>query len=571
MTDHLTAAQLSALADGELAGDELNDVKEHIDECLPCARSAVDEWLLKGAVARAGRRYDAPADLSDRMAILVAKQASPKARRPDGAPALSRSPKTGVAFAVWAAAAAVLLVLGGWGNTDTLIPNNDIGRLMTNDYYANNDYWHDDTSDGPVTATVTVDGHDVPVKGKAWVLAVPPKFVPFAECITTLYDTAMETWEKSRSGSLPERPVSFTRHIYPILRRLAGYTWLNANAAEHHGPNTNNYFADVDSPLFRLLSSAFDEDARRKRKYIFERLRPPGLVAETPHAADTPESAKFANYAFMPQMSGDGGEPTTAEDPTTAENPVANPGPQDQVYDCKTGKNWDVSKPTTQPGGSYITWLTLSERQYSDMKLWSEGKFEADWQGVPQQVPLEKLPVADQPDALSRAALEPCVGAPFFPGIEITYIATRPDTWSGPCRVNQSFRPGDITSHMALPWQSDFSECATNWWPTARPDDVVSQESFEALLREHTPADQGMLDRVLATRVPWARGIPVTSPGRDNAMVKAWSHFGFVVPREAGPGQIAYVETERSPYFGSSERDFFYYSGVTRGSEIPSG
>ena len=115
MTDHLTAAQLSALADGELAGDELNDVKEHIDECLPCARSAVDEWLLKGAVARAGRRYDAPADLSDRMAILVAKQASPKARRPDGAPALSRSPKTGVAFAVWAAAAAVLLVLGGWG------------------------------------------------------------------------------------------------------------------------------------------------------------------------------------------------------------------------------------------------------------------------------------------------------------------------------------------------------------------------------------------------------------------------------------------------------------------------
>jgi hypothetical protein len=444
-----------------------------------------------------------------------------------------------------------LLVLGGYGHTDTLIPNNDIGRLMTNDYYANNDYWHDDTSDGPVSATVTVDGRDIPVKDKAWVLAVPPKFVPFAECITTLYETVMETWEKSHTGGLPERPVSFTHHIYPILRRLAGYTWLNANASEHHGLNTNNYFADVYSPLFGLLSSNAGGDASRAREHIFERLRPPALVAETPHAADTPESLKFANYAFMPQMSGDGGEPTTPEDPVG--------GPLDQVFDCKTGKNWPLTNPTKQLGGNYITWLTLSERQYADMTLWSEGKFEADWQGVPPPVPFEKLPVAEQPEALNQAALDPCVGAPFYPGIEITYIATRPSTWSGPCRVNQSLRPGDITSHMALPWQSDFSECATNWWPTARPDDVVSQESFEALLREHMPADEGTLGRMLATRVPWARGIPDTSPGRDNAMVKAWSHFGFVVPREAAPGRTAYVETERSPYFGKSERDFFYY------------
>jgi hypothetical protein len=41
-------------------------------------------------------------------------------------------------------------------------------------------------------------------------------------------------------------------------------------------------------------------------------------------------------------------------------------------------------------------------------------------------------------------------------------------------------------------------------------------------------------------------------------MVRAWSHFGFVVKREIA-GQTVYVETERSPYFGQSERDFFYY------------
>ena len=46
--------------------------------------------------------------------------------------------------------------------------------------------------------------------------------------------------------------------------------------------------------------------------------------------------------------------------------------------------------------------------------------------------------------------------------------------------------------------------------------------------------------------------------GLDNHMIKAWSHFGFVVKREV-QGETVYVESERTPYFGSTERDFFYY------------
>jgi anti-sigma factor RsiW len=115
MTEHLTPAQLSALADGELAGEELSAVKQHIDECLPCARSAIDEWLLKGAVAKAGWRYDAPADLRDRMAALVAKQASSEARQPGATPTSSRGSRTWGVSAGWAAAAVLLIVLGSWG------------------------------------------------------------------------------------------------------------------------------------------------------------------------------------------------------------------------------------------------------------------------------------------------------------------------------------------------------------------------------------------------------------------------------------------------------------------------
>ena len=449
-----------------------------------------------------------------------------------------------------------LLVLGGYGQSDTLIPDNPIGRLMDTNYYANNDYWYDDTSDGPVSAEVKVGGRAIPVQDKAWVLVVPPKFAPFSESLTTLYDTAMETWDKSQHGGKlpPERPVSFTNDIYPILRRLGDISWLNRTAYQHHGANTNNYFANVHSPLFGLLSSNAKGDAATARQHLFSRLRPPGLVAQTPDAKDTPETAKYAKYGFMPQMSGDGGEPQTLEDPVVA------PGVLDKVYDCATDEQWPVTGMADPPPGSlYVTWLTLSDTQYRDMTLWAAGKFEADWKGVPQPVALENMPLAEQPAALDRAAFDPCIGAPFYPGIEITYIATHPTTWSGPCRLAQDLRPGDITRHMALPWQADFAECNTNWWPTARPDDVVTEEQFQAVLKDYQPGDEGSIGRSLATRVPWARGISDVSPTLDNDMVKAWSHFGFVVPRAVGPAQVAYVETERSPYFGSSERDFFYY------------
>jgi L-Lysine epsilon oxidase N-terminal/L-lysine epsilon oxidase C-terminal domain/Iron-containing redox enzyme len=467
-----------------------------------------------------------------------------------------------------------LLVLGGYGNSDTLMPDNPISRLMgeSSDYYANNDYWFDDTSDGPVSAEARIDGKSIAVKGNAWVLVVPPKFAPDARMITTLYDTAMDTWEKKdNGGKLPERRVSFTRDIYPILSRLDGITWLNRTAYQHHGANTNNDFGNVHSQLFNLLHTKDPQvETEQARQHIFQRLRPPGLVAESPPpAADTPESLGFANFRFMPQMSGDGGQVSTPED-----------GPanvMDPVFDCASGEHWYPTgtpvppprgdSPTqpqpgqlpTQPGGYYITWLTLSDRQYHDMEQWAIGEFDDDWTAPPAPVPLESMPAAEQPGALDRAALEPCIGAPFYPGIEMTYIATHPDTWSGPCRINENTQPGGITCHMALPWQADFSECNTNWWPTARPDDVVSEDELDKVLSTYKVTDEGSLARTLSVRLPWARGIPSVSPALDNAMVKAWSHFGFVVKREVGNGQTVYVETERSPYFGSTERDFFYY------------
>src|SRR5204863_464259 len=148
----------------------------------------------------------------------------------------------------------------------------------------------------------------------------------------------------------------------------------------------------------------------------------------------------------------------------------------------------------------------------------------------------------------------PCVGAPFFPGIELTYICENSDFWAELGRPDwRNMEPGDVIRHMALPWQADFSECNHRWWPVARPDDIVTEAQYEDVLRNYDPTLDGPLQAVLAGRTEWARGIPQVSPGLDNGMVAHWSEFGFIVPRTVH-GDTVYVETDPDPYAGCSER-----------------
>ena len=43
--------------------------------------------------------------------------------------------------------------------------------------FANNDEWHDDVSDGPVTAEVSIEGEPIPVD-PGWVIVAPPNYAP---------------------------------------------------------------------------------------------------------------------------------------------------------------------------------------------------------------------------------------------------------------------------------------------------------------------------------------------------------------------------------------------------------
>ena len=76
MSEHLTAAMLNALADGELSAEELAQANEHLAACPKCTTSALEASLLKRATARAGQRYAPPADLRERMVQRMAQEAA---------------------------------------------------------------------------------------------------------------------------------------------------------------------------------------------------------------------------------------------------------------------------------------------------------------------------------------------------------------------------------------------------------------------------------------------------------------------------------------------------------------
>jgi anti-sigma factor RsiW len=111
MTDHLSDAMLSALADGELTADQIADASQHLAVCPSCTSNALYQSLLKSATARAGHRYTPPTQLRERLALLAVQANSQL--QPPSIRAVPISPSRSVGrfgSLGWAAAATLLLV-----------------------------------------------------------------------------------------------------------------------------------------------------------------------------------------------------------------------------------------------------------------------------------------------------------------------------------------------------------------------------------------------------------------------------------------------------------------------------
>jgi L-Lysine epsilon oxidase N-terminal/L-lysine epsilon oxidase C-terminal domain len=393
-----------------------------------------------------------------------------------------------------------LLLLGGFGHSGS---TREAAALSD---YANNDGWFDDVADGPVTATIRLASGETLQAKSAWVIVGPPAYAPQVGNLVTLDDLVFDVavrflgarldiyehgyWKTGAAGYRPR----FKSEIQPILVHIASFPWVTDIPA---GPHSFD-MAQLGDP------GAASADLR---KFYFDIMRGPG--------EENLVDSHVPNISMMPLLLGD--------DAIAAEHEAT----------------------LLQATSKY---LSVTDTQYFFLQQWAAGHFD----------PGER-PARHPGEALSRAVLENCVGGPLSPGIETTWIARNPAIYAEAYRLRakspapsplslgfdpaDGLEPGDLTRYMALPWQADFNECATQriqgrvlwWWPAQRPIAVFLPD-------EVTGKPGSQVPWIGSNEDPAARGFYCFADHLE--MLRSWDKLGFVL--DVGqPGTPQFVEVGR--------------------------
>jgi len=397
-------------------------------------------------------------------------------------------------------AAARLLVLGGRG----VSASSDGSWAIT---FANNEGWFDDVSDGPVTANVSLNGKALDVT-PAWVVVAPPNYGPQRKSVRTMWDLMRDVAVQKLKLPAPPRP-SFIQDVLPIFQRLAGLQWVNAGFAAGFGWQGEFDLTSSDA-LSRLSSTS--ADYAQLRQTIANAFRRFDIDSWSPKP--------------WPWMYGD-----AMSIFPTAMTPRQN--------------------------------AALSDLQLSMLAQWAKGDFDADYD--PKHRPprtIEDVPVPQQGDVLTRAALEFCLADAFHPGCEITWPVRAFTMYMAPFRILPGVLPltsswlAEVTTAsamsalvsdtrwMAVPWQTDTASCrggydksydpfAPTFWPARVPNEVVSWEDYAIVMDSKKP----LADRkaAFARRSHWIAPLGRTSyTDQINNMILHFDHLG-VVEALAGP------------------------------------
>jgi L-Lysine epsilon oxidase N-terminal/L-lysine epsilon oxidase C-terminal domain len=428
-----------------------------------------------------------------------------------------------------------LVVIGGMGQSDFDGLVNEPVRT-----FANNDGWFDDVSDGPVTATLTIDGTPFAVAG-AWMLVGPPDFAPAIRSYHSMYDSLIDLivremdipaddglfagplehiaamradWKTN--GTIKDFKPRFTRDIAPILTSIARiqrvHEYRMGTAQDPQGGPLANYHGSMNLLNFGNLGGQGSLQATRQA--LFDRLRDPNSFDAPPPRTIEP--------SLMPSVLGD-------------------------YYGPANGRGGE-----TDP--AYLH--SVTKLQYALLRAWNAGNFDEDWGQISPAAP------AVTPAGLDRAALENTSGGAFFPGMEVSWMFVKKAAWESPFRLALGRKIGTIpvpganrrhdlvveagtfSQQMAVPWQADFRDCAADfvndpsvaaqtrrvaWWPTNRPDEVFPAGTPNA-------------------REVWARKADGTSfPGGNagrRAMVDQWWTLGFVVEMAPAGAPKDFYEVE---------------------------
>jgi hypothetical protein len=404
-----------------------------------------------------------------------------------------------------------LLVLGGLGVSGTTDKEAQIGD------YANNDNWWDDTSDGPVSAIVETDHGRFEVDA-GWVVVAPPAYAPEIPNLVTLWDTVFD--------------AAVQAGHYPAIFK-DGF-W--ANGEKGYRPN----FAKEIKPLL-------------ERATLYPWVT---AIPSKPHRFDIEKLGTIEN--------GKGAE-AYAGLRNWILSYIRAPYDENQIVSSSGGTMMPylAGDNCLKPNTLTSSYLRLTDTQYFFLSQWAEGWFVNDL-----------AETWDPGPSITRGVLENCVGGPFSPGIEMSWISRNPAIYQAddPFRINadihaqgplklgfdpKHMQPGDICRYMAVPWQADFNECSSQtigtrtlwWWPSQRPEFVYLEPEPKMLAAATIPAPP---EQDSGVQVPWVgtdfdqMSDSFINYANDVEMVEKWASLGFVV--EKGPdGGRKFVEVMRDP------------------------
>ncbi|AKT42100.1 LodA/GoxA family CTQ-dependent oxidase [Chondromyces crocatus] len=413
-----------------------------------------------------------------------------------------------------------LVFLGGHGKSASpegkpiYIPSDE-------DSFINADGWYDDTSDGPVTAEVRIEGQRIPVE-PAWVVTAPPNYAPTVTAVRTLYDLMFDLYVQNEWLRLPAQ-VSFQRDVYPILQRLTEHQWVNQGFATQFGWGGANHFEDpeyVQKLAAKPAEGEYDIYGELRRQ-VLQAFRDPGQAN--------------GDQLPWPWLYGDAMEVPAGESPRQN--------------------------------------AAVSPTQYRVLELWAAGDFVADWdpqRELPREI--EQVPLAEQPAMLDRAALDACLADAFHPGCELTWPMRHLSMYSAPFRIRQrpsgepepdhgatltqavvlssagplhAQGPGDLTRWMGLPWQADTAYCRSGYdpdydpfvpsfWPARVPNHVLTPAAYEKVMNPRLPREERLA--AFARRASWVAPLKGTTVEQMEQMVEVFGGMGLVELRRGVEG-----------------------------------
>ncbi|MCW2810028.1 MAG: hypothetical protein JWP61_486 [Friedmanniella sp.] len=402
-----------------------------------------------------------------------------------------------------------LLVLGGFGASASYLKK----PAST---FANNEGWHDDTSDGTVRATVTIGTKKFEAE-PAVVAVTPPNYGQGLYGVVTMYDVVYDLFCRNPKFPLdpPARP-SFWRHVYPVLERLVDTGWANRGTDVLFGPGSPSDFRD------------------------------PALLARLASPAPAEASLRSAYAGWF-------------------RNPAGSAGPQ---------------RPTELPpfyGDAFGDFaqlgmddLAVTPTQYRFLQQWAAGDFDPDPALRVRPATVADYPLAEQPRALDEANLESCLGGPFHPGIELTWTLRVASMWKAPFRLKllaegvapkmdygatltpaealgaggvvEATAPGTLTWWLGVPWQTDEASCLSGYeigtylplpsfWAARVPNQVLSERSYGRVMDPSLSDTQRL--KHLFLRPEWLRFFGPDRLTRLNDNIARWNELGILAPRPA--------------------------------------